>query len=110
MAGRSAQVVVEVAAGVGAGPTKGRSAQVVLELAVTIAAAPPPPPPSPVGPSIPQGGGGKFFLAEYNCFDCLLQFQQAIWDKALKCTVEPQAVMTEERKRRKKLVRPERRF
>ncbi len=110
MAGRSSQVVAEVAAGPGVLPTQGRSSQVVLELAVTIAAAPPPPPPNPVGPSIPQGGGGKFFLAQYNCWDCILQFQQMIWDRALKCTLPPEAVMTREQKRRKNRVVPERRF
>jgi hypothetical protein len=112
MAGRVSQNVVEVVAGVGVAPTLGRSAQVVLELAVTIAAAAPVPPPVTItGPPIPSGGGGKFFLASYNCFDCLLQLQQCIWDK-IWCggvkTCHP--IMTREQKKRKLMIRFRRNF
>ncbi len=110
MAGRSSQVSVEVVAGQSAISTKGRSTQVVLELAVTIQAAAPPTPPV-VTPIIPSGGGGKFFLASYNCYDCLLQLQQCVWDKFWCGTVKTcHPIMTREQKRIKLRTRFRRKF
>lgn len=105
MAGRSSQVSVEVAAGPAVAPSKGRVAQAVLELAVTIGAAAPPAPPAVVI-AIPQGGGGKFFLAKYNCYDCLLQLQQCIWDRVWCGGVKTcHPIMTREQKKRKQMPR-----
>lgn len=110
MAGRVSQTVVEVAAGQGTAPTEGRSAQVVLELAVTIASVAPPPP-VVITPPVPSGGGGKFFLARYNCWDCLLQFQQCMWDKFWCGTVKTcHPILTREQKRRKLMTRYRRNF
>ena len=125
MSVRVSQDAAEVMGGNSTTPSHARVSQVVVETLATIASAgPPPPPPNPIIVGSPSGGGsggtggrgdGIFYVPDYNCYDCLLQFEQLMWDAVFalgirNCYPVLNPLQRQQREQRKKRAREPRRF